>query len=259
MTPTSEKIMFPSAAGDLLAASLELPSGKPQAFAVFAHCFTCSKDFIAASWITRSLAGEGIAVLRFDFTGLGNSQGDFANTNFSSNIDDLISAAEFLKTNYQPPQLVVGHSLGGTAAIVAASRLPEIKAVATVNSPYAPSHLKRVLKSAESEIISKGQAVVEVAGRPFTIKKQFLDDIAAHNMEAVLASLARPLMIFHSPVDAIVDIENTVKIFQAARHPKSFISLDNADHLVTRREDAQFIGKTLAAWAWKYLPRDSND
>jgi alpha/beta superfamily hydrolase len=254
----SEKISFPSAAGEELAASLEQPSIEPLAYAVFAHCFTCSKDFIAASRITKSLASQGIAVLRFDFTGLGNSQGDFANTNFSSNVDDLIAAAGFLRANFRAPQLMVGHSLGGTAVIVAASRLPEIKALATVNSPYEPAHLKRVLRSAESEIIATGQAVVEIGGRPFTIKKQFLDDIAAHNMESILASLGRPLMIFHSPVDAIVDIENAVKIFQAARHPKSFISLDSADHLLTRKGDAELVGRTLAAWASRYILNDNS-
>ncbi len=256
MDTISTKIDFPSANGHLLAARLELPENQPLAYALFAHCFTCSKDFIAASWITRALAAEGIAVLRFDFTGLGNSQGDFKNTNFSSNVDDLLAAADFLKTNYQHPQLIVGHSLGGTAAIVAASRLPEIKAVATVNAPYDPAHLKRVLRSVEEEILSTGQAAVEIGGRTFTIKKQFLDDIATHNMDRILPNLNRPLMIFHSPVDSVVDIENAVRIFQAARHPKSFISLDNADHLVTRREDAEFVGRTLAAWASRYINDD---
>lgn len=250
---TSQKIMFASSEGALLAASLEFPDGPPRAYGLFAHCFTCSKDFIAASWITRALASEGIAVLRFDFTGLGNSQGDFANTNFSSNVEDLLAAAAFLAAEYEPPQLVVGHSLGGTAAIVAASKLKEIRAVATVNAPFDPTHLKRVLKSVEEEIVATGQAVVNIGGRPFTIKKQFLDDIAAHNMNDILARLDRPLMIFHSPVDATVDIENAVKIFQAARHPKSFVSLDTADHLLTSRKDATFVGRTLAAWASRYI------
>ena len=253
METLSQRVDFPSANGHLLAARLELPNTEPKAYAMFAHCFTCSKDFIAASWITRTLAAEGIAVLRFDFTGLGNSQGDFENTNFSSNVEDLLAAFEFLRTNYSAPQLVVGHSLGGTAAIVASSRLPEIRAVATVNAPYDPAHLKRVLKSVEDEIMSTGQAVVEIGGRTFTIKKQFLEDMATHKMNNILPTLGRPLMIFHSPVDPVVDIENAVMIFQAARHPKSFVSLDDADHLVTRREDAEFIGRTLAAWAMRYI------
>ncbi len=252
-TISSQKITFPSSEGALLAASLEMPPDTPRAFGLFAHCFTCSKDFVAATWISRALAAEGIAVLRFDFTGLGNSQGDFANTNFSSNVEDLVAAATFLADGYEAPKLIVGHSLGGTAAIVAASRLPAIRAVATVNAPSEPAHLKRVLQSAEDEIVASGQAVVNIAGRPFTIKKQFLDDIAAHNIKKVLADLHRPLIIFHSPIDAIVDIENAVQIFQAARHPKSFVSLDTADHLLSRKEDAQFVGTTLGAWASRYI------
>lgn len=256
MPVQSQKILFPSAAGVELAASLDSPAEPPLAYAVFAHCFTCSKDFIAASYISRSLAEQRIAVLRFDFTGLGNSQGDFANTNFSSNVDDLVAAAQFLRANYEMPKLVVGHSLGGTAAIVAASRLPEIRAVATVNSPYDPKHLQRVFRSAESEIVSTGQAVVSIAGRNFTIKKQFLDDIASHKMDAVLAKLNRPLMIFHSPIDSTVDIENAVRIFQAARHPKSFVSLDTADHLLSKPSDARYVGRTLAAWASRYIAEE---
>ena len=257
MSVQGRKITFLSSSGAELAASLDMPAESPLAYAVFAHCFTCSKDFIAASYISRALAEQGIAVLRFDFTGLGSSQGDFANTNFSSNIDDLVAAVEFLRSNYQMPRLLVGHSLGGTAAIVAASRLPEIKAVATVNSPYDPKHLERVFKSAEKEIMSTGQAVVSIAGRDFTIKKQFLDDIAAHKMDAVLAELNRPLMIFHSPVDNIVNIENAVLIFQAARHPKSFVSLDTADHLLSKPSDARYVGRTLAAWASRYIVDDN--
>jgi len=253
MAAESQKITFLSASGAQLAASLEMPADHPLAYAIFAHCFTCSKDFIAANFISKSLAEQGVAVLRFDFTGLGSSQGDFANTNFSSNIDDLVAAAEFLRSSYQMPRLLVGHSLGGTAAIVAASRLSEIRAVATVNSPYDPKHLERVFKSAEEEIVATGQAVVSIAGRNFTIKKQFLDDIAAHKMDAVLAELNRPLMIFHSPVDNVVNIDNALKIFQAARHPKSFISLDTADHLLSKPSDARYVGRTLAAWASRYI------
>ena len=177
MKPYSEKITFASSAGDLLAASLELPVAPPRAYALFAHCFTCSKDYVAASWITRSLAAEEIAVLRFDFTGLGNSQGDFANTNFSSNVEDLLAAATFLRENYSAPEILVGHSLGGTASIVAASKLPDVKAVAPINAPHSPAHLKRHLQAAESEITARGEAIVNLAGRPFKIKKQFLDDL----------------------------------------------------------------------------------
>ncbi|UCG60519.1 MAG: alpha/beta hydrolase [Candidatus Zixiibacteriota bacterium] len=255
-TTSSQKITFPSSEGALLAASLELPPETPRAYGLFAHCFTCSKDFVAATWISRALAAEGIAVLRFDFTGLGNSQGDFANTNFSSNVDDLLAAAAFLADKYEAPKLIVGHSLGGTAAIVAASRLASVQAVATVNAPSEPAHLRRVLKSAEAEIVANGQAVVNIAGRPFTIKKQFLDDISAQNMKKVLTELNRPLIIFHSPIDAVVDIENAVQIFQAARHPKSFVSLDKADHLLSRKQDAEFVGATLAAWASRYVSRE---
>ncbi|UCD65253.1 MAG: alpha/beta fold hydrolase [Candidatus Zixiibacteriota bacterium] len=253
MDVTSHKITFPSSAGEMLAASLERPESEPRAYAIFAHCFTCSKDYFASSWISRSLARQGLAVLRFDFTGLGGSGGDFANTNFSSNVDDLMAAAAFLGDSYGPPQILVGHSLGGTAAIVAASRLPSVRAVATVNSPYSPAHLKRVFHSTEQEIRATGEAVVSISGRPFRIKKQFLDDITGHRMDRILAGLDRPLLVFHSPVDNIVDIDNAVKIFQAARHPKSFISLDNADHLLGRKADAEFVGQTLAAWVSRYI------
>ncbi len=253
MKTYSEKITFPSSAGDILAASLELPATPPRAYAIFAHCFTCSKDYIAASWIARSLAREEIAVLRFDFTGLGNSQGDFANTNFSSNVEDLMSAAAFLRDNYAAPEIMVGHSLGGTASIVAASKLPEVKAVATVNAPHNPANIRRHLLAAEDEINKKGEAIVNLAGRPFKIKKQFLDDISSHNMDEILRNLNKPLMIFHSPVDNIVDIDSAVKLFTTARHPKSFVSLDTSDHLLTRKEDADFVGRTLAAWALRYV------
>ncbi|MEW6411333.1 MAG: alpha/beta hydrolase [Candidatus Zixiibacteriota bacterium] len=253
MKPYSEKITFASSAGDLLAASLELPVAPPRAYAIFAHCFTCSKDYVAASWIAKSLAAEEIAVLRFDFTGLGNSQGDFANTNFSSNVEDLLAAATFLRENYSAPEILVGHSLGGTASIVAASKLPDVKAVATINAPHSPAHLKRHLQAAESEINARGEAIVNLAGRPFKIKKQFLDDISSHNMDEILRSLSKPLMIFHSPVDKIVGIDSAAKLFTTARHPKSFISLDSADHLLTNKADADFVGRTLAAWALRYV------
>ena len=253
MDTTSQKITFPSSEGEMLAASLEQGAGTPKAYAIFAHCFTCSKDYFATSWISRSMAEHGLSVLRFDFTGLGSSGGDFANTNFSSNVEDLLAAADFLVNNYQAPQLLVGHSLGGTAAIVAASRLPSVRAVATINSPYDPTHLKRVFRSSREEIERNGEAAVSIAGRIFKIKKQFLDDIAAHKMDETLRTLDRPILVFHSPVDNTVNIENAVKIFQAARHPKSFISLDNADHLLGKRSDAEFVARTLTAWASRYF------
>jgi uncharacterized OsmC-like protein/fermentation-respiration switch protein FrsA (DUF1100 family) len=254
MAPSSRPVSFPGAFGTTLAARLDAPAGAPLACAIFAHCFTCSKETKAAATISAALAERGFAVLRFDFTGLGGSEGDFANTNFSSNVDDLVAAADFLRREYRAPALLVGHSLGGTAVLAAAARVPETVAIATLGSPFEPEHVLRLLKDSVGKIDAQGDARVEIAGRDFRIKKQFLDDIRGRKIGAALAQLGKALMVMHSPRDTIVDIDNAAKIFTAARHPKSFVSLDPADHLISRREDALYAGQLLAAWALRYVP-----
>ncbi|MCG8605286.1 bifunctional alpha/beta hydrolase/OsmC family protein [bacterium] len=248
------KLIFKNADGVNLSARLDLPlSDPPVAFALFAHCFTCSKNLRAVSNISRALNREGIAVLRFDFTGLGESEGDFAETNFSSNVTDLIAAANFLKLQYEAPRILIGHSLGGAAVLQAARQLPEVLAVATIGAPADPSHVSRLFSSSLQEIEAKGNAEVILAGRPFTIKKQFLDDLESSKMENHIRNLKRSLLIFHSPVDNTMGIENAAKIFQAAKHPKSFVSLDQADHLLSSETDSLYVGSIIAAWSGKYL------
>ena len=254
MAPRSSPVSFPGAFGTTLAARLDAPAGTPLAYALFAHCFTCSKESKAAATISQALAERGIAVLRFDFTGLGGSEGDFANTNFSSNVDDLVAAADFLRREYQAPRLLVGHSLGGTAVLAAAPRIAEAVAVATLGSPFEAEHILGLIRGSVGEIESEGEAQVDLAGRSFHIKKQFLDDIRARKIGGAVAQLGKALMVMHSPRDTIVDIDNASKIFLAARHPKSFVSLDPADHLLLRREDAMYAAQLLAAWALRYLP-----
>ena len=254
MAPRSRPVSFAGALGTTLAARLDAPAGAPLATALFAHCFTCSKESKAAAIISGALAERGIAVLRFDFTGLGGSEGDFANTNFSSNVDDLLAAADFLRREHRAPSLLVGHSLGGTAVLAAASKVPETVAVATVASPFDPEHVLALLKDSVATIEAEGDAQVQLAGRSFRIKKQFLDDIRAQRVGGAVAELGKALMVMHSPRDTIVNIDNASKIFLAARHPKSFVSLDPADHLMSRREDAMYAGQLLAAWALRYVP-----
>ena len=246
-------VKFPGALGAQLAARLELPSTPPLAYALFAHCFTCSKDTLAASRIAAALTAHGIAVLRFDFTGLGGSEGEFANTNFSSNVADLVAAAAWLRQTREAPRILIGHSLGGAAILAAAGEIPEAAAVTTIAAPYDPGHIKHLLAPAIAEIEAAGEAEVDLAGRKFRIKKQFLDDIATRNSREAIASLRKALLVFHSPRDTTVDIENAAQIFMAAKHPKSFISLDDADHLLSRKEDAQYVAAVLAAWASRYI------
>jgi len=245
-------VTFPGAFGTSLAARLDAPAGPPLAYAVFAHCFTCSKESKAAAAISAALAERGFAVLRFDFTGLGGSEGDFANTNFSSNVDDLVAAADFLRREHRAPALLVGHSLGGTAVLAAASRIPEAAAVATIASPFDPDHVLGLIKDSVEKIDAEGDARVAIAGRDFRIKKQFLDDIRAQKIGAAVERLGKALMVMHSPRDTIVNIDNAARIFIAAKHPKSYVSLDPADHLLLRRDDALYAGEVLAAWALRY-------
>mgnify|MGYP001218037074 CR=1 FL=1 len=244
---------FPNHENQKLAARLDLPLKEPRAFALFAHCFTCTKNLKAVSNIARALNQEGIAVLRFDFTGLGESEGDFSRTNFSSNVDDLVSAAEYLKQEYAAPSILIGHSLGGAAVLQAAHRIPSSKAVATIGAPAEPSHVINMLEDAKEEIEANGRARVTLAGRPFTIKKQFLDDLEQSRMHRAVAELNRALLVMHSPVDRQVGVDNAAEIFQRAKHPRSFISLDDADHLLSREVDSLYVGDVIASWAARYL------
>lgn len=253
MSSSRSLVRFPGALGSELAASLDLPAVTPRAYALFAHCFACSKDTLAASRISAALTAHGFGVLRFDFTGLGGSEGDFANTNFSSNVADLVAAANWLRQNHQAPKLLIGHSLGGAAVLAAAREIPETVAVATIGAPFDPGHVKHLLAPAVAEIEASGEAEVDLAGRKFRIKKQFLQDIGSQNSRDAIGSLRKALLIFHSPRDTTVSIENAAQIFMAAKHPKSFVSLDDADHLLTRREDAAYVAAVLAAWAGRYL------
>ena len=247
------KASFQNQQGESLAGLLETPDEDTKAYALFAHCFTCSKDIAAASRITRALAKKGIAVLRFDFTGLGNSDGDFANTNFSSNINDLIQAASHLEENYAAPVMIIGHSLGGAAVLAASQSIPSIKAIVTIGAPSTGHHVEHLFAHAKEEIVNNDEALVDLAGRKFTIKKQFIDDINSYNDTEHVSQLNKALLILHSPIDETVSIDEAAKIYSAAKHPKSFISLDKADHLLSRREDSEYVASVISSWAGRYL------
>ena len=249
----SERFEFPNARGDKLAALLDRPAGPITAFALFAHCFTCGKDILAAKRIAEGLTDRGIAVLRFDFTGLGASGGEFANTTFSSNVADLVAAANHLRTMYQAPAILIGHSLGGAAVLAAAVDIPEARAVATIGAPVDPSHVTGLFKEHVETIQRQGEVEVALAGRPFRIRKEFLDDVSEQKLEACLMRLHKALLVLHSPTDNIVGIENASAIFTAAKHPKSFVSLSGADHLLSRRSDAVYVADVIAAWSERYL------
>jgi len=252
---STRTVRFPGAAGDTLAARLEEPAdGRPRATALFAHCFTCSKDLRAAVAITRELAAAGYAVLRFDFTGLGESEGDFADTAFTSNVDDLVAAAQWLESEHEAPKLLVGHSLGGAAVLCAAFAVPSVDAVVTLGAPADPAHVLKHVSEKEEEIREKGKATVTLAGRPFTIRESFLRDLETAAFDDRLSELGAALLVMHSPVDAIVGIENARRIYDAARHPKSFVSLDTADHLLSDRDDATYAARVLGVWAGRYVP-----
>jgi uncharacterized OsmC-like protein/fermentation-respiration switch protein FrsA (DUF1100 family) len=249
----SRKISFPSATGGNLSARLDVPTS-PRAFALFAHCFTCGKDIFAAVRIAEGLTSRGIAVLRFDFTGIGSSEGEFANTNFSSNVGDLVAAARYLGQNHAAPSLLIGHSLGGAAVLAAAPHVPEATSVVTIGAPSSAAHVTHHFAADLAKIAEEGKAEVKLAGRTFTITKQFLDDIAGQNFLDGLANMKKALLVCHAPRDEYVGIDNATAIFSAARHPKSFLSLDTADHLVTKREDAIYLADVIAAWSSRYLP-----
>jgi putative redox protein len=252
-----ERITFPGADGQKLAARLDAPDAAASAYALFAHCFTCGKDVFAASRIAQQLTVHGIAVLRFDFTGLGASEGEFANTNFSSNVADLVAAAAHLRQAYQAPALLIGHSLGGAAVLAAAGQVPESRAVVTIAAPSDVRHVSGLFGDRVPEIEAAGEAEVLLEGRPFRIKRQFLRDAAEQDLAAKVTQLRRALLVMHSPRDTTVDISNATRIFTAAKHPKSFISLDTADHLLTAREDAVYAANLIAAWVVRYLPASS--
>ena len=247
-------IRFPGALGAELAGRLDTPLLPPRAYALFAHCFTCSKESKAASFISAALTEHGIAVLRFDFTGLGESDGDFANTGFSSNVSDLVAAAEWLRAHHGAPAILIGHSLGGAAVLAAAGDIPEARAVVTIGAPSEPAHITALLKSSVGEIEARGEAEVELGGRRFRIKREFLEDLEQQTQNQAIAGLRRALLVMHSPIDGTVPIENATGIFINAKHPKSFVSLHTADHLLSRLEDARYAATVLAAWAGRFVP-----
>ena len=250
--PESRKVEFPGATGAMLAARLDLPA-EPRAFALFAHCFTCGKDIFAASRIAEGLAARDIAVLRFDFTGIGSSEGEFANTNFSSNVGDLVAAADYLRQNHGPPSMLIGHSLGGAAVLAAAPHVPDATTVVTIGAPASAAHVTHNFAANLADLVAKGTAEVALAGRTFTITKQFLDDLTGQNFLDDLAKMRKALLVCHAPQDEYVGIENASAIFTAARHPKSFLSLDTADHLLRKRSDAIYVADVIATWASRYL------
>ena len=255
----TEKITFQGSDGDELAARLDSPDSKPLAYVLFAHCFTCGKDLSAINRVAKKLNDYGLALFRFDFTGLGKSEGEFANTNFSSNIEDLLSATDHLRNNFQAPKILMGHSLGGTAVLAAAAKIPEVKAVATIGAPFDTDHVLHHFHAHIDEINDEGKAKVDLAGREFTIKKQFIEDAKSHSMKSVIENLDRALLVFHSPIDETVGIENARLIYDSAKHPKSFISLDGADHLLLQDpEDSEFVASMLSAWSKRYIEHEPN-
>ncbi len=251
----STRIEFTGSLGHPLAGRLDTPDGAPLAWAVFAHCFTCSKDTKAAVYIARALAEAGYGVLRFDFTGLGGSGGDFANTHFSSNIDDLVAAADWLRAEHGAPALLVGHSLGGAAVLAAAHRIADARAVVTIVAPFNPAHVTDQLGEGLAVIQADGEARVTLAGREFTVRREFVDDVDGQPQAERIHTLRRPLLVLHAPEDKVVGVENARHIFEQALHPKSFVSLDGADHMLGREADAQFAADIIAAWASRYLPQ----
>jgi putative redox protein len=253
----TERFEFLGAEEQKLAARLDIPAGETRAYALFAHCFTGGKDILAASRIGQALAACGIAVLRFDFTGLGGSEGEFANTNFSSNLTDLIAAANYLRQAYRAPSLLIGHSLGGSAVLAAASKIPEVRGVVTIGAPSDPAHVKEQFRGHLDEIQSNGEAEVKLGGRPFRIKRQFLVDAEKQRLLHKISEFDGALMVMHSPQDQTVAVQNATHIFSVAKHPKSFVSLDDADHLLTRKSDALYAANVIAAWSERYIIDDT--
>lgn len=250
---STNKIEFEGAFGDLLAAKVDMPEEEHKACALFAHCFTCSKNLKAVGNIAKALNKKGVAVFRFDFTGLGDSEGNFEDTNFSSNVDDLIAASEYMEREMGAPSILIGHSLGGAAVIQAAHRMNSVKAVATIGAPSSPAHVAKHFESKKEEIEKEGVAIVQLAGRPFRIKKQFLDDLEESKMDNYIQGLDRALMVMHSPLDDTVGIDNAAHIYKTAKHSKSFISLHEADHLLLQEDYSRYAGTIIAEWSTIYL------
>ena len=255
----TERFQFTGSEGQQLAAALDTPDGPVHAYALFAHCFTCGKDVLAAKRIAVALSAKGIAVLRFDFTGLGSSEGDFANSTFSSNVADLVRAADHLRRTFEAPALLIGHSLGGAAVLAAAHLIPDAKAIVTIGAPSDPTHVTGQFADSIEKIRKEGQAEVSLAGRPFTIKREFLDDIAEHSLMGHIAGLRKALLVMHAPTDDTVGIDNATRIFGTAKHPKSFVSLAGANHLLSDRRDAAYVADVIAAWAERYLETKKPD
>jgi uncharacterized OsmC-like protein/pimeloyl-ACP methyl ester carboxylesterase len=249
----TERFQFEGEGGHQLAAALDLPDGEPRAYALFAHCFTCGKDVLAAKRISTALAAKGIAVLRFDFTGIGASEGEFENATFSSNAADLVRAADHLRATRKAPALLIGHSLGGAAILAAASRIAEAKAVVTIAAPSDPAQVTGLFKEHLEAIRKEGKVEVSLAGRPFTITSQFLDDINEHDLMARVTLLRKALLVMHAPTDDTVGIDNATRIFLSAKHPKSFVSLAGADHLLSDKRDATYVADVISAWAERYI------
>lgn len=249
-----QKITFQNSDGNSLSGRIDFPLiGKPRAFVLFAHCFTCSKNLKSVEHISQAFTQEGMAVLRFDFTGLGQSKGDFADTNFTSNLSDLKDAYEYLEENFEAPQIIVGHSLGGAAVLHVAGQLAGVRAVATVGAPSTPTHVAHLLDSGKEELEKNGEAEISIGGRPFRMKKQFLDDLAENENRGNIKNLKKALLVLHSPQDNTVGIESAQEIFVEAMHPKSFVSLDGADHLLMKEEDAKYVGSVIAGWSKRYI------
>ena len=252
----SETVEFKNASGTRLSGTLEFPSGPVTAWAIFAHCFTCSKDSLAASRVARGLAANGIGVLRFDFTGLGESDGDFSGTGFTSNVSDLVQAADWMARQGRSVELLIGHSLGGAASLVAAGQIGSVQAVATIGAPSDAGHVAQQFSTHIPEIEARGEAEVDLAGRPFTISRSFLQDVRTAQVKTAVSGLRKPLLFLHAPGDEIVGIDNATELFLAAKHPKSFVSLDRADHLLTRKDDAAFVSDVISGWARRYVGQD---
>jgi len=256
----STNLKIPGSKQKTLHARLEVPAdGTIRQCAIFAHCFTCNSSLSVVRNISRTLTAQGIAVLRFDFTGLGRSEGEFAESNFSSNVEDLVSVYDYMTENFKQPGILIGHSLGGSAILMAASKLPEIKAMITIGSPAEPAHVQHLLGGSLEEIKAKGEAEVNIGGRPFRIQKQFIDDIENNDLMATVKKIKKPYLILHSPQDNIVKIENAAKLYHAAFHPKSFVTLDGADHLLTRQEDSVYAANVIAAWLGKYIDKEQEE
>jgi fermentation-respiration switch protein FrsA (DUF1100 family) len=252
---TSRAVSFTNTAGDPLIGRLDLPaSGRPRACALFAHCFTCGKSLRGAVELSRALAHDGVAVLRFDFTGLGESAGDFSGTTFSSTVDDLLAASDFLAREHEPPTLLIGHSLGGTAVLAAAGRLPSVRAIVTIGAPFDAAHVVQHFGSSLDVLARDGVADVSIGGRSFRVRQQFVDDVREQRMAEALSTLRRPLLVMHAPADQIVSIDHAARIYTAAHHPKSFVALDGADHLLSSADDATYAARLVAAWSARYLP-----